>query len=91
MASEAQDRHERGIVSSHDIVNEETALLGGAPPVLNDDEPQERWNSPTINSFRFISVNLTLVILGLNDSCIGVSFRVVGNMLSKLTTTSLRP
>lgn len=74
MAAPPQDRQEREIISSHDIVNEETALLAGTSPPPEDDEEQERWNSPAINSYRFVSVNLTLVILGLNDSCIGVSF-----------------
>lgn len=73
MAGPAHNGQEREVISNHDIVNEETALLSGqAPPVLDDDEEQECWNSPAINSYRFISVNLTLVILGLNDSCIGV-------------------
>lgn len=81
---------DRGIVSGHDIVNEETALLAGAPPPSTEhEEEQERWNSPTINSYRFISVNLTLVILGLNDSCIGVSLLPRHNPAANFTSTNL--
>lgn len=37
------------------------------------DEERERWNSPQINKYRYISVNLSLLIMGMHDGCIGVS------------------
>ncbi|KAK7398038.1 hypothetical protein QQX98_012588 [Neonectria punicea] len=40
-----------------------------------DDEDStgrlERWNSPRINSYRFYASNFSLLIMGMNDACIG--------------------
>ncbi|PNY23167.1 Bypass of stop codon protein 6 [Tolypocladium capitatum] len=35
------------------------------------DEERESWNSPRINKHRYISVNLSLFIMGMHDGCIG--------------------
>ena len=32
----------------------------------------ERWNSPKVNTYRFCAANLSLLIMGMNDACIGV-------------------
>jgi len=74
-----------GNLDSGRVVTEETALLSGGEPHRSsshhhggdgeDDtlDEQESWNLPKINAFRFVSVNLTLLIMGMNDACIGVS------------------
>ncbi|KAH7146573.1 major facilitator superfamily domain-containing protein [Dactylonectria macrodidyma] len=45
------------------------------PEVATDDGNStnglERWNSPRINSYRFMAANLSLLIMGMNDACIG--------------------
>lgn len=57
--------------STEQPVTEETSLLGPLPETTDPDE-QESWHTPSINTYRFISVNLTLFNLGMNDACIGV-------------------
>lgn len=32
----------------------------------------ERWNKPRINTYRYCVVNLSLLIMGMNDACLGV-------------------
>lgn len=56
--------------------DEETPLLAGddQQPDGNHEDEQESWYSPRINTWRFGSVNLTLLIMGMNDACVGVSF-----------------
>lgn len=34
---------------------------------------QEKWNSPKINISRYCVCNLSLLIMGMNDACLGVS------------------
>lgn len=60
------------------VVNEETALLSGEHPRNSAHEEdhqdeQEGWNDPPVNAYRYASVNLTLLIMGMNDACVGVS------------------
>lgn len=63
--------------------DEETALLGSRSPdgssssvtqVVAEEEAQESWNEPRINTYRFAACNLTFLILGMHDACLGVSF-----------------
>lgn len=53
------------------VVNEESALLG--PPEADIVDEQESWNYPKVNAARYVSTNLTLMIMGMNDACVGVS------------------
>lgn len=79
---ESQPNPERGHEANGDIsvarvVNEETALLSDGHRQSPDNEAdpqdeQESWNNPAINVYRFSSVNLTLLIMGMNDMCLGV-------------------
>ena len=58
-----------------DIANEETALLGAQSPGGASSITQverESWNEPRINTFRFAACNLTFLILGMHDACLGV-------------------
>ena len=69
------------------VVNEQTSLLGPRPGPdgrpgdgQHDDElEQESWHTPKINTYRFATVNLTLLIMGMNDACIGVSLENVSH------------
>lgn len=44
----------------------------GGEAVFEHDQPGERWNSPRINTYRFLAVNWSFIVLGMNDACIGV-------------------
>lgn len=35
-------------------------------------EEKERWNSSTESIFRFVAVNTSFLIMGMNDACVGV-------------------
>ena len=63
--------------SVHHAPTEETGLLSAQQPVGNsihdEEDEQETWNSPRINTYRFCSANFTLMIMGMNDACLGVS------------------
>lgn len=69
---------------NHSDVNEQTALLGAT-----EREEQESWNEPKVNGYRFLSVNLTFFILGLNDACVGVS-RSTSGLLQACCLDSMR-
>lgn len=70
--------------STEQPVTEETSLLGPLPETTDPDE-QESWHTPRINTYRFVSVNLTLFNLGMNDACIGVWPLVFLLLLARLT------
>ncbi|KAJ6440834.1 MFS transporter [Purpureocillium lavendulum] len=53
-------------------------LPGAATHEIRHDEDhderfdtKERWNSPPINKYRYVAVNVSLFILGMHDGCIG--------------------
>lgn len=39
------------------------------------EEPEigDRWNSSRLNVYRFLAINWSFLIIGMNDACIGVS------------------
>ena len=37
------------------------------------DHGRQRWDSPPVNKYRYISVNLSFFIMGMHDGCIGAS------------------
>ncbi|KAF7540231.1 hypothetical protein G7Z17_g12249 [Cylindrodendrum hubeiense] len=46
------------------------------PEVTNEDDDGstdglERWNSPQINTYRFLAANFAMLIMGMNDACLG--------------------
>lgn len=54
---------------------------GIVPEVATEDDGGstdglERWNSPRINTYRFLATNLAMLIMGMNDACLGVSLIV---------------
>ncbi|CAI6014991.1 unnamed protein product [Clonostachys chloroleuca] len=82
MATNERSGSSREFHSKHDISgvidDEGDALLGdslseqGGGSHLSSIK-QESWNEPKVNVTRFVSVNLTFVIMGMNDACLGVS------------------
>lgn len=66
-------------------VNEETSLLAGetgrhlvhgasvGDQHVDEEEGKESWNSSTVNTWRFVCTNLTLMIMGMENASIGVS------------------
>ncbi|CAM1509213.1 Fc.00g029520.m01.CDS01 [Cosmosporella sp. VM-42] len=64
--------------SSLSHIPHEKSSTGNAEPhvIPGDNESSsndglERWNSPRINTYRFCASNLSLLIMGMNDACIG--------------------
>lgn len=49
-----------------DAVDKEVERVSSSPS-------QEKWNSPKINISRYCVCNLSLLIMGMNDACLGVS------------------
>lgn len=57
-------------------MDEHTPLLSQKQSYEEDEdyhgsEKQESWNNPPINTSRFLSTNLSFMIMGMNDACIG--------------------
>jgi hypothetical protein len=82
MATNERSGSSREFHSKHDISgvidDEGDALLGDSLSEQDGDShlssiKQESWNEPKVNVIRFVSVNLTFVIMGMNDACLGVS------------------
>lgn len=40
---------------------------------ISQDHVQERWNSSTINIFRYLETLVAFVVMGVNDASLGVS------------------
>jgi hypothetical protein len=40
---------------------------------ISQDHVQERWNSSTINIFRYLETLVAFVVMGINDASLGVS------------------
>lgn len=66
--------------SGHGGVGGTTAVTN-APQAAEDVETVgesqggERWNSSRLNIYRYLAVNWSFVVIGMNDACIGVSHR----------------
>ncbi|CAG9980811.1 unnamed protein product [Clonostachys byssicola] len=75
-SSSSREFHSKLDISG--VVDEEgDALLGDSLSEQGDDShrsliKQESWNEPKVNAMRFVSVNLTFVIMGMNDACLGI-------------------
>ncbi|KND92713.1 Bypass of stop codon protein 6 [Tolypocladium ophioglossoides CBS 100239] len=69
------DSHSLGNTFNSHAAESESLLRGsdggGGHGGDEADEERERWNSPRINKYRYISVNLSLLIMGMHDGCIG--------------------
>ena len=42
----------------------------------SDSDPSaglEKWNEPKLNAYRYLATNFGLLIMGMNDACLGVS------------------
>jgi hypothetical protein len=49
-----------------------TGCLSGDDSADSVAEP-ERWNSTRINAYRYYVTNISFLIMGMNDGCLGVS------------------
>lgn len=85
MAATPQSQSDDAATLVNRTPDEETPLLAGSHeqngtahphPDGDLDNEQETWYSPRINTWRFASVNLSLLIMGMNDACIGVGIPV---------------
>lgn len=62
------ERETKTIDSEHTGQDAETSNDEIEPDTL------DRWNTPRINTYRYCVVNLSLLIMGMNDACLGVSW-----------------
>lgn len=62
--------------NSNRPTDEESPLLGQQRSHSGDEDEQEAWHTPKINAWRFLCVNLTFLVMGMNDACVGVSLNI---------------
>ncbi|KAF4120971.1 Major Facilitator Superfamily [Geosmithia morbida] len=75
------------VVDPNWVADEETPLLAECPHRAADNEDeQEAWHTPSINAWRFGCVNLTFLVMGMNDASVGIepyygiSYRTVSTL-----------
>ncbi|POR37795.1 Bypass of stop codon protein 6 [Tolypocladium paradoxum] len=96
MALQADEHHDghglHGRFESHAAESENLLRSSGGHGGDDEDEAdeRERWNSPRINTYRYISVNLSLLIMGMHDGCIGIE-RYYGLNYATVSTIFLVP
>lgn len=71
------DPEKQAIINPPDTstTDDDTPLPPGSPPQQTDQERHEaqlqRWNTPKINLYRFLTCNYSFILMGMNDGAIG--------------------